>query len=64
MPDEKKRLAVLEKAEATLMADAPVAPIYYYANIYLKAPELRGVADNAMDYQLVRDMFFEKEGAQ
>lgn len=39
--DIDKRLATLSEAEAIIMADAPVLPIYWYTTNYLARPEVK-----------------------
>lgn len=40
--DVKARAALLARAEAVLMRDAPIIPIYDYARRYLVSPQIRG----------------------
>ena len=37
-----KRMDLLQKSEATLLADYPIIPIYFYAAAHLVSPEIRG----------------------
>lgn len=41
-PDETTRYALYQKAEALLLADAPIAPIYHGTQAYLIRPEVQG----------------------
>ncbi|HEY5895193.1 MAG TPA: peptide ABC transporter substrate-binding protein [Chthoniobacterales bacterium] len=38
--DPAKRFGILRKAEAILLADGPVAPIYWYTRVYLLGPHV------------------------
>jgi oligopeptide transport system substrate-binding protein len=48
-PDGAKRAAILARAEATMLADAPVAPFYFAVNTNLVSPRLTGFVDNITD---------------
>jgi oligopeptide transport system substrate-binding protein len=41
--DQTARKALLQKAEACLMEEMPIAPLYFYTASYLKKPYLKGV---------------------
>ncbi|NQU44919.1 peptide ABC transporter substrate-binding protein [bacterium] len=56
----EERYALLRRAEEILLADAPVAPIYTYASIFLQAPEVKGWGDNLMDYPSYRQAWIEE----
>ncbi len=45
-PDADKRLRMLEQAEAILLSEAPIIPIYHYVNAYMFPPNVRGVPLN------------------
>ena len=40
--DEATRYALYQQAEALLVADAPIAPIYHGTQVFLKRPEVQG----------------------
>jgi oligopeptide transport system substrate-binding protein len=40
--DESTRYALYQQAEALLVAEAPIAPIYHGTQVFLKRPEVRG----------------------
>lgn len=42
LSDEAQRYALYQQAEAMLLADAPIAPIYHGTQAYLKRPEVQG----------------------
>lgn len=44
--DLKERARLLERAEAQLLADQPMAPLYFYASKKLISPRTRGWIDN------------------
>jgi len=43
------RLKILQQAEAILIEELPILPIYFYTRIYLKAPTLKGWEPNILD---------------
>jgi oligopeptide transport system substrate-binding protein len=46
-PDEQMRL--YEAAEAVLLEDAPIAPLYFYVSEHLVSPAISGYEDNVFD---------------
>ena len=52
--DPKERLSVLRAAEAVLMRDLPVMPIYNYAEFHLLRGDVEGWQANLRDVHLVR----------
>ncbi|MFC3104040.1 peptide ABC transporter substrate-binding protein [Salinisphaera aquimarina] len=59
MPDGSERDAVMHKAEATLLADNPVIPIYFYTSKYLVKPYVKGFVGNALDIYYSKDLRIE-----
>ena len=55
------RLKVLRDAEATLMQDMPVIPLYYYVSRHLVRPEVAGFVDNVRDVHLSRYLEWETD---
>jgi oligopeptide transport system substrate-binding protein len=55
-PDRDKRAAILAQAEAILLADEGVAPIYFVVNRNLVSPRITGWAPNAPNYHRTRWM--------
>ena len=47
--DPAKRMKEMSDAEAILMRDAPVMPLFYYSNHNLVSSHLKGFEDNVMD---------------
>ena len=47
--DATQRRELLEKAEALMMADQPLIPLYYYVAAHLVRPQIRGWTDNPMN---------------
>ncbi|MDR3513473.1 MAG: peptide ABC transporter substrate-binding protein [Caulobacteraceae bacterium] len=62
-PDLGKRAAYLAKAEAIMLADAPVAPVYFYITKNLVNPNVTGFVDNAVDQHRARYLCFKGHGA-
>ena len=50
----EERLQLLRQAEAVLMNDMPVIPLYYYVSRHLIRPEVKGYHDNLRDIHLSR----------
>ena len=48
------RMELLQQAEAHLMKDMPVIPLYYYVSRHLVRPRLSGFLDNVRDVHLSR----------
>jgi oligopeptide transport system substrate-binding protein len=48
-PDPEHRLRLLSQAEAILLDQMPVIPLYYYASVKLKKPFVDGWYDNPLD---------------
>lgn len=46
---QEEHYAVLQEAEAILMDEVPVIPVYYYTRIYLKDPRVRGWHPKLLD---------------
>ncbi|MFD1957895.1 peptide ABC transporter substrate-binding protein [Paenibacillus thailandensis] len=46
--DQKVRLEAMSAAEKMLMEDMPIAPIYYYTNVYMVKPGFKNIT---MDYK-------------
>jgi ABC-type oligopeptide transport system substrate-binding subunit len=47
--DPEKRLAILSEAEALLMSEGPIIPIYHYSTNELVKPYVRGIYRTALD---------------
>ncbi len=47
--DPTKRAELMQQAEALLLADLPLIPIYYYTTQHLVSPRIEGWEDNVMD---------------
>ena len=59
--DAAKRLELLRRAEAILMKEAPVMPIYNYSSVYLMRPEVKGWEPNILHYVSYKRLYLEKE---
>ncbi|HWC58750.1 MAG TPA: peptide ABC transporter substrate-binding protein [Verrucomicrobiae bacterium] len=57
--DPQQRLEVFQKAEAILMDEMPIIPIYFYTHICLKRPELKGWYPNILDNHAYKFMYLE-----
>ena len=57
--DPGKRLRLLGEAEARLLADGPVIPIYHYSTAELVKPYVRGIWSNALDTHPLEDVWID-----
>lgn len=55
-----QRMEVLQQAEALLLQDTPVIPLYYYVSRHLVNPDVRGYIDNPRDIHLSRYLSLEQ----
>lgn len=60
--DKAARFACFQKAEAILLDEAPVVPLYYYTRVYLKQPSVKGWYANIQDVHMPKFIYLE-EGA-
>jgi oligopeptide transport system substrate-binding protein len=49
--DREVRYAKMHEAEKLLMAEMPIAPIYYYVDIFLKDPKMEGFYSSPLGYK-------------
>ena len=49
-PDKSARNAKLAEAEARLLGEAAMIPIYFYSRVYLISPRVLGWEANALDF--------------
>ena len=54
--DPASRRDALQGAERTMLADAPLVPLYFYVNKHLVAPRVRGWHDNVMNVVYTKDL--------
>ncbi|MGP1394460.1 MAG: peptide ABC transporter substrate-binding protein [Inquilinaceae bacterium] len=52
--DPNARMDLMEQAEAVLLEDLPIMPIYFYTTQHMVAPHVSGWEDNIMDWHLSR----------
>ena len=58
----KRRLQLLRQAEATLMEDMPVIPIYHLTNSFLKTDSLKNVVLSPSGWIDFKEAYFESNG--
>jgi oligopeptide transport system substrate-binding protein len=61
--DPDKRQALFQQAEAILMEEAPVIPIYFYVTSRLIHPSVRGWHANILDYHPYQEVSLDPAGA-
>jgi oligopeptide transport system substrate-binding protein len=55
--DPVQRHGLFEQAEAILLEEAPVIPIYFYTWKYLKAPQVQGLTPNVLGYMKWKEIY-------
>lgn len=55
--DPVKRMDILQRAEAMLLAGHPVLPLYVYVSKHLVQPRVGGWQDNLLDHHASRDLW-------
>jgi oligopeptide transport system substrate-binding protein len=58
--DPKQRLEVFQKAEAILMDELPILPIYFYTSTHAMRPEVKGWHPNVLDIHPYKFVYLEK----
>lgn len=53
------RNAILQDAEALLLEDLPLIPVYFYTRKYLKRPEVKGYIPNVLGYIKWEEIYME-----
>jgi 4-phytase len=54
--NQEKRMALLARAEALMLSESPVIPLYWAKRSYLKRPEVRGWHPLLLDNHLFEDI--------
>jgi oligopeptide transport system substrate-binding protein len=62
-PEPERRLALLAEAEALMLEQQPVMPIYFYVSRRLVKPWVKGWRDNLLDRHETRDFYIEAPAA-
>lgn len=57
-PDEASHFSLLREAEAILLEELPIVPLYWYTRIYLKDPRLKGWEPKLLDNHPLKYVFF------
>lgn len=55
------RMARYAEAEAVLLEEQAVLPLYHYVTVYLKDPALRGWTGNLLDWHPVKYLYFDRD---
>ncbi|MEM7278557.1 MAG: peptide ABC transporter substrate-binding protein, partial [Pseudomonadota bacterium] len=58
--DLEKRAQLTRDAEALLLNDYPIAPLYFYVSKHLVKPNIRGFEDNILNKHPSRFLSFEQ----
>ena len=59
--DPERRRSYMQQAEAILLGDHPVIPIYFYVSKHLVSPRVQGWGDNVLDYHYSRHLSLSPE---
>ncbi|MGK0500735.1 MAG: oligopeptide transport system substrate-binding protein [Oceanicoccus sp.] len=60
---KQQRFELFQRAEKILVEQVPIIPIYTYASIYLKAPQVRGWYNNVLDHHPYKYVYLQSEVA-
>jgi oligopeptide transport system substrate-binding protein len=55
--NQRRRLDLLKKAEAILLDELPVLPVYYYTRLTLRSPKVKGWYDNVEDAHPLKEVY-------
>jgi oligopeptide transport system substrate-binding protein len=58
-PDETKRMQMLQQAEAILLDELPILPIFFYVSRNMVRPEVRGFYNNLQDDHPLRALWID-----
>ncbi|MFN3660177.1 MAG: peptide ABC transporter substrate-binding protein, partial [Brevinematales bacterium] len=58
--DPRKRMAIFRQVEEILMTDLPVMPIYFYVNVLMWKPYVKGIYMNALDLHPLKEAYLER----
>lgn len=58
-----ERYELFQEAEALLLAEAPLVPIYYYTRVYLRSTAVKGWKSNLLGYISFKSLYLEEDGA-
>jgi oligopeptide transport system substrate-binding protein len=61
--DQTARYEILRRAEAQLLQDAPIIPVYFYTSKYLMSERVKGFIPNILDYRRWKDLWLDDAGA-
>ncbi len=59
-PDNRRRFEYFQKAEAILLDDAPVIPLYFDTQVYLKQPSVHGWLSSKINFHRFQDVWLER----
>lgn len=57
---QEQRYEYFQQAEAILMDEVPIMPIYIYTRNYLVHPSVKNLHDNILDYHPYKDIYLER----
>jgi oligopeptide transport system substrate-binding protein len=58
-PDEARRFEVFQRAEAILLDELPIMPIYFYTHVYARRPEVKGWYPTILDNHPYKYVYLE-----
>lgn len=58
-PSQAERFEFFQKAEAILMDETPMAPVYFYTRVYLMQPSVKGWYSNILDIHMPQFIYLE-----
>ncbi len=60
-PDPNRRFDIMRRAEAILLDDAPIIPIYYYTRVFLRSTAVKNWHANLLGYISFKTLSIEEE---
>jgi oligopeptide transport system substrate-binding protein len=61
--NDAERLEAFQSAEAILMDEAVILPLYFYTRVYLKQPSVKGWYSNVQDRHMPQFIYLEDDGS-
>ncbi|PIP59333.1 MAG: peptide ABC transporter substrate-binding protein [Verrucomicrobia bacterium CG_4_10_14_3_um_filter_43_23] len=57
--NQVERMGYFQQAEAILMSEFPIIPLFFYSTVYLKRPNIKGWYPNLLEYHPYKYVFIE-----
>ena len=60
LPGPPERLEDFQQAERILLDEAPIAPVFFYTNVYLLQPSVKGWYSNVLNRHMPKFIYLEE----